>query len=175
MSYENKGVFVPTTFTFNLLEIDSSNIKFEEFLRKLSSNLNNIATALNLKDTGVYSADEFVCGKTYFANTTLRSTSASAAAPRQVFRKVVDFGALPNATSKSVAHGLTMTASTIITDIYGGATDPSGNNYIPLPYSSPTLNNNIELRGDGTNVIITTGIDRTAFTTTYVVLEYLKF
>jgi hypothetical protein len=43
-----------------------------------------------------------------------------------------------------------------------------------LPYASPTDADNIELSVDVTNVSITTGSDRTGFTTTYIVLEYIK-
>jgi hypothetical protein len=46
--------------------------------------------------------------------------------------------------------------------------------YIPLPYASPTLVNNIQLSVDATNVTITTGIDYSAYTVTYVILEYIK-
>ena len=59
------------------------------------------------------------------------------------------------------------------TKIYGTATDAAGNG-IPIPYPSNTANANIEINVDLTNVNITTAIDYSAFTTTYVVLEYLK-
>ena len=45
-----------------------------------------------------------------------------------------------------------------------------------FPYASCTdVAHNIELNVDGTNVNITTGIDRTAYTIVYCVLEYIKF
>lgn len=86
---------------------------------------------------------------------------------------VVDFGALPNTGTKSVPHNITVTGSTIWTRYYATATYP-GSSGIPIPYASPTLANNIEINVDATNVNITTGSDRTAYTTTYVILEYLQ-
>ena len=59
------------------------------------------------------------------------------------------------------------------TKIYGTATNASGNG-IPIPYADSVLNNEISINVDLTNVNITTAIDYSAFTTTYVILEYLK-
>lgn len=93
---------------------------------------------------------------------------------RDVYRKVIDFGALPNAGVKTVAHGITFDASSSLTHLYASATDPVNLLYIPIPYASPTLANNIEISLDSTNVIITTGTNRSAFTICYVVIEWLK-
>jgi len=161
-----KNASIATTNIFNLPEPsrveggDNSN-----FLTQLYYALNSMSLLLNLKETGQYSPQEFTCGQQYkFGNK-----------PQQVVRKVIDFGALPNAGTKNVAHGITFNASTVFTRIYGAATDPAGINYLPLPYASTTLNNNIELKVDTTNVTVTTGINRAAFTKTYIVLEWLKF
>jgi len=43
-----------------------------------------------------------------------------------------------------------------------------------LPYASSTVNNSISIAVDANNLIITTAIDYSDYTTTYVVLEYLK-
>ena len=176
MSYKGKGVFIPTTFTLEPLDISGIELttdKLKDILVRLYQNLNDIAIAVNLKDTGVYDTEEYISGRSFFPNTSLRSTSGSTAIPRSVYRKVINFGSLPNTTSKSVAHNLTITSSYTFTNIYGVASDVSGNSYIPLPYASTTLSNNIELKVDSSNVIITTGVDRTSFTYTYVVLEYI--
>ena len=87
---------------------------------------------------------------------------------------VVNFGQLPNTATTTVAHGIDFTTEYTLTRFYGAATDTTNRVYIPLPYASPTLANNIELSADATNVSITTGSDRTNFDTTYVILEYLK-
>lgn len=174
----NPGAFIATTGIFDTQNIQDLNVngsEFKSFLVNLQQQLNNIALLLNIKDTGYYPLEEFICSQAYFPNPSLTSTTAQQPVLRQVFRKIINFGALPNGT-KSVAHGISGIATNAdfaITRLYGAASDPS-TTFIPLPYSSTTLNQNIELNADTTNINITSGIDRTGFTTCFVVIEYLK-
>jgi len=173
---QSVGVFVPTTNVWDVNEIYSTEVTspaFKELLVRLYQNLNNMAQALNVKDSAIYNTQEFVNGQLYFANPALNSTSTTAPRMRQVMRKVINFGALPNTGTKTAAHGITVNSSTTLTRAYASASDTTGNNYIPIPYASPTLVNNIELKVDGTNVTIITGSNRSAFTVCYVVVEYL--
>ena len=170
----NPGMFVPTTNVWDPSEIFSVDInqpEFKELLVRLYQNLNTISLALNLKDTGYYVQEEFVNGQAFFPNPTLSSTTATNPVHRQVFRKVVNFGALPNNALKSVAHGLTITNTFTFTRIYATASDTTGSNYIPIPYVGT---GQIEMFVDGTNVNIRTTSNRTAFTVTYAILEYIK-
>lgn len=125
------------------------------------------ANAVNTKASGLYLPQETASFQQYF-------TASNPMQNRDVYRKVIDFGALPNAGVKTVAHGIAFDTSSTLTHLYAAATDPVNLLYIPIPYASPTLANNIELSLDSTNVIITTGIDRSAFTICYVVIEWLK-
>lgn len=171
----NFGAFISTTNVWDTSQLYSVDIKspeFKELLVRLYQNVNNISTILNLKDTGYYDVQEFVNGQLFFPNPALSSSTAQTPSYRQVYRLVVDFGALPNATTKSVAHGLTIGSGYSFTRIYGCATNPS-TEFIPLPYSSSTANNNIELNVDTTNVNVTTSIDYSAYTKTYIILEYI--
>jgi hypothetical protein len=138
---------------------------------KLAQYLNSIATATNSKDSGLYNAVETITGQQFLPIFTTQG--GSNVNYRGVFRKVIDFGALPNAASKSVAHGIPIGASYSITRLYGASTQPN-TSFIPLPFASPVLNQNISLTMNGTNIIITTGINRTAYTRTYVIIEYIK-
>ena len=168
------GSFIPTTFIFDaalLQEMDINSDEFKELLIRLYQNLNRMALSLNVKTSGYYPLNQFVTSDLYFPSTA--STGLTPVTYRPVTRVVINFGILPNAGTKSVLHGITVTNATSFTRIYGTATDPVGHNYIPLPYASPTLVNNIELKVDATNVTVITGIDRTAFTITYIVLEFL--
>lgn len=171
------GAFIPTTNIWDVSQIYSTNVnspEFKELLVRLYQNVNNIALSVNIRDAGMYDTQEFVNGQTFFPNPTLSSASSTTPAQRQVYRKVINFGTLPNAGTTNVAHGLTVNTGFSFTRIYGCATDPVNSVYLPLPYASPTGANNIELKVDATNVTIITGSNRTAFTTTYVVLEYIK-
>lgn len=168
------GAFVETTTEFDIQRIKETNVNsedFKELLVRLYETVNGVAVNLNLKDTGLYSQQEFVTGQQFFSNPALSSTTSQTPTQRQVYRKVVNFGALPNTGLTSVAHGLTITEGFIFTKIYATASDVVSLDYIPIPYSGA---NPIELNVDNTNVNITTTSDRSMFTVCYVVLEYLK-
>jgi hypothetical protein len=171
------GSFIPTTQVWDVSEVYSTEVTspaFKELLVRLYQNINMQSISVNAKDSGYYNTSEFVNGQLFFPNPALDSSTATTPTFRQVFRKVINFGALPNTAAKTAAHGITVTDAVTFTRIYATATNTTAHAYIPIPYASSVLANNIELSVDGTNVTITTGSDRTAFNVTYVVLEYLK-
>lgn len=138
-----------------------------EFEDGLNNTYKRIADAVNTKEGALYIPTEQSTFQLYF-------TPADPQTLRPTYRMVVDFGALPNTSTKTVAHNIDFTTEFSVTRIYGAATDPVNLVYIPLPYSSPTLANNIELFINGTNVTVTTGSNRSAFTRCTIVIEYLK-
>lgn len=170
-STQNTGFFVPTTNVWDVTElqdIDVTSPQFKELLVRLYQNINNISISLNAKDTGYYIDQEFVNGQNFF-----NPLSTNPLDVRTAFRKLIDFGALPNAGTKTVPHGITVDSNLTWTRIYGTATDPIALLGIPLPYASAT-GQDIELSVDAVNVIVTTTSNRTGFTRCYIVLEYLK-
>lgn len=170
------GSFVQTTQVWDIsqiYELNANSPEFKQFLVLLYQQLNQVATVLNTKDSGFYDTSEFVNGQVLFPNPSLNSSSTTTPVFRQIQRKVINFGALPNTATKSVTHGITTTAATTFTRIYATATNPS-TLYIPIPYATNTAGASIEINVDPTNVNITTGSDRTAFTTCYVILEYVQ-
>ncbi len=171
------GAFLQTTQVWDVADIDQIDVKskeFKELIVRLHQQINNVVNVLNIKDTGQYQLSEFVNGQVFFSNPLVVAGTGQPTEDRQVMRKVINFGALPNTGAKAVAHGITCTPRTTFTRIYGCASDTTGFNYIPLPYASPTLANNIELNLDATNVNIITGSNRTNFNITYVIVEYLQ-
>ena len=167
----NPGAFLPTTSVWDvatLSEIDVNSDEFKELLVRLYQNINNIALAVNIRDAGYYDQTEFVNGQLFFPNPALSSTTAQTPTFRQVFRKVINFGALPNSTSKSVAHGIQITSEYTFTRIYGCASDTVARSYIPLP------SNTTNIVVDATNVTVTTSSNLAAYATTYIILEYIK-
>jgi hypothetical protein len=172
------GAFVPTTNVWDvsqLYDVDVTSPAFKELLVRLYQNINNIANVLNLKDTGYYLNQEFVNGQLYFPNPNYNSSTPEDPGFRQVWRLVVNFGPLPAAGSTSKPHGLTINSGVTFTRIYATASDTTGFNYIPIPYSSAANNSNVELAVNATDVTITVASDRSAFNICYVVLEYLTF
>lgn len=162
---------LPITYIWDVQavrEMDFNSAQFKELLVRMYQNINLITTTLNVKDTGFYDVQPYVTGQQFYP---LPDTPNF----RPAMRLLVVTGQLPNAGTKSVPHGLTPTSAFTITKIYGAASDTTGKTYIPLPYASPTLANNIELYADATNVNIITGSDRTNFNTSIVVMEYIEF
>jgi hypothetical protein len=166
----NTGLFVESTSIFDvgrLYEVDVNSEEFKELLVRLYQNVNNIALALNLKESALYLLEEFNTGAQYFD-----PTANNQLLLRPQFRRTYNIGAVPVGVT-TVAHGLTIGTTWVFTDIYGALTDNIGFNYYPLPWSSAAGATNIELKVNATNIVITnnSGI---AFTSCIVTLEYLK-
>jgi len=176
-SQSNIGLFVPTTNVWDIAEVqnvDLNSPEFRDLLVRLYQNINNISLALNLKDTGYYTLQEFLNSQVFFPNPLLTASTPQTPTYRQVFRTVVNFGALPNNATKTVVHGINITNGYSFTRIYATASNPVGFNYIPIPHASSVAGDIVTLSVNATHVTITTHSNKTAFTLTYVVLEYIK-
>ena len=90
---------------------------------------------------------------------------------KTIYRKVINFGALPNATTKAVAHGIS--GVTQFTNIFIVSRD--GFQHAPIPWISlGSLSGGIQANVNGTHVQIFTQNNYTSFSVTYAVLEYVK-
>lgn len=111
-----------------------------------------------IKDELSYSTNEIDTGTTWINGS-------------KIYKKTVNFGSLPNNTSKSVAHGISNINQ--IVRIEGYAFGTSGD-ITPLPYASVTsLGYMITLTANRANVNIHTGEDRSGLTG-YITLYYTK-
>lgn len=167
------GSFVPTTFVWDageLQDLDVKSEKFKELLVRLYQNLNLMQLNLNIKDSAYYDTNEFVNGQVFPPSAAASSSSTEAINRRQAFRKMIDFGSLPNSGTKNVAHNIDITSGFSFTRIYGCASDTTNRLYTPIP----NANSDIRITLTATNVVITTSANYSAYDTTYVVLEYLK-
>lgn len=140
----------------------------------LPQTINQLSLTLNSKESGYYPLVESLSGRLWFPNYAQTSNVYPTQSWRPGLRKVIEFGSLPAAGLKSVLHGITITSNFSFIQIYGSSSDKIGFNYIPLPFSSSVLANNIELSVDSTSVNITVGKDMSAFTETYVILEFIN-
>ena len=87
---------------------------------------------------------------------------------KTIYKKTVNFGSLPNNTTKTTAHGIT--GVSVFISVTGIATN--GSAYFSLPYSD---NSGVVATGvSGSNVFVQTVTDRTAYTTCYITLYYTK-
>lgn len=94
---------------------------------------------------------------------------------KPLYRKVIDLGALPNASAKTIPTGLTFNSThCILTKLYGIASYSNGISF-PLPFSSNNgVEYNVALNVDNSNnVAVATAQDRSGMTG-YAVLEYIK-
>lgn len=170
------GSQLQTTSLYTLFErlqkAEPTSKEYKELLDQLGVAFVTMASIINTKDTGIYNTyvttnEPFLCNRQWFATQPQRGL-------RDSFRVVVNFGALPNAATTSVAHGIPFNGNNyILSRLEAYATDPVGYNYIPIPYAGAA--NSIEINLDQTNVNITTTTNRTAFTTCYVIIEYIPF
>jgi hypothetical protein len=175
----DSGSYIQSTQVWDpsiLKDIKIDSPQFKELLIRMYQNLSLMASAVNNKDTGLYDTQEFVTGQTLFPNPAYDSTTSSTPERRNTFRKTFDVGAL-GAGLTTIAHGLPISDAWTFTRIYGAASlydaVPANCKYYPIPWASAAGATNIELKVDGTNILITNN-SGVAFTHCYVVLEYMK-
>lgn len=146
--------------------------KWDDARPFLVETLKKISNAINVREIGFFLDEELLSGKQFIPSPALTGDSQQF---RTVLRKVIDFGALPNAGPKSVPHGIVVDSN--FTLIFAGAyaTDPINLISVPIPYVDPSgINSAISLTIDTTNVNIVTGVNRSNFTRCYVILEYIQ-
>lgn len=144
--------------------------KWEDAKPFLSEQIKRITQAVNVREIGWMLNQQAYNGQQFIPS----STATVPGVYRSIFRIVVDCGALPNSGTKTIAHGLTVDNNFTLIHLYGAATKTSvAFASIPLPFSSPTLNESIKVSLDATNVIITTAMNYSAYNQTYLTIEYL--
>ena len=91
---------------------------------------------------------------------------------KKIYQKTVNFGALPNATAKRTAHGISNIDKVI--SIQGFASD-SENNSIPIPYvaTSDASTYSILMSREGSNIRIDAKTNWSTYNA-YIILEYTK-
>jgi len=144
---------------------------YKEMQLIMTDYLRSVVDSLNEKEIANFSTAQSLTGQKWLEVGNENNV-------QQAYRKVIDFGSLPNTAAKAVAHGITTTQNTYFTHIYATATDPGATDTtaaIPIPYVDPnTLANGIQIDVDNTNVTITTAANYSAYTKCYVVLEWVQ-
>lgn len=166
----NTGSFVQTTNVWDLSgikDVDVTSPEFKELLIRLYQNVNNIAVALNTKDTGYYLLEEFATGRLYF-----NPASDNPLNLRPSFRKMVNTGAL-GAGVTTTAHGLPITNTWKFISIVGAASNTGTLVYYPITAGNVGIGN-IQVHVTAANVVINNA-SGVVFTDSMVDLEYLKF
>lgn len=137
--------------------------------------LKRITISLNSREIGFFLDQELLTGKAFIPGSNIVLTGGTSQQFRSVLRMVVDFGALPNASVKSVPHGIIVDANFTLVQMWACATNPISLVSFPISYSDPyVLSNAVALNMDATNVNIATGTNLSAFTRCFVVIEYMQ-
>ena len=90
---------------------------------------------------------------------------------KPIYKKTIDIGTLPNATTKTVAHGISNLGLVIKAE---GFSSESSGVRITFPFSSVvSVADQVAMRFEATNIVITTGLNRSNFSG-YVTLWYTK-
>lgn len=89
---------------------------------------------------------------------------------KKIYKKTINFGALPNNTTKNVAHNISNLENVIEVK---GWTYAFSQGWFPLPFAS-TGSYPIEVKVTSTNVVVVTTIERSGIGTCYITLYYTK-
>lgn len=147
---------------------------WEEAMPFVVEQLKKLANAVNAREIGFFLDQELLSGKAFIPGINNVVDGGTSQTFRSILRKVIDFGALPAAGTKSVAHGIVFDANFTLIQIWASATDPAALVALPIPFASPTLVNSISLTMDATNVNIAVGVNRSSFTRCFVIIEYIQ-
>ena len=102
-------------------------------------------------------------------STTEQKTGGKWIDGKDIYRKVINIGNLPNATTKNVSHGISNIG--VVTDLRGMWY--ISNDYRILPYVGGGSTYDVYLDADNTNIKVHTGMDRSSFTG-FAIIEYTK-
>ena len=92
---------------------------------------------------------------------------------KPIYRKVIDCGTLPNATTKNIAHGISNLNT--VTSFQTIAKSPSANTWLPLPATNTSnIIYNVSAYMTNTNIVITAGDNKSIYTQSYAIIEYTK-
>jgi len=148
--------------------------KWEDARPFVVEQFKKLANAINVREIGFFLDQELLSGKSFIPGVNIANDGGSSQQFRTILRKVVDFGALPNAGPKSVPHGIIFDANFTLIQLFASATDPINLIALPIPYASSNAPDGISLFMNSTNINIITQSNRSSYTRCFVVIEYLQ-
>lgn len=137
--------------------------------------LKKISNAVNIREIGFFLDEELLSGKSFIPGTNNTLDGGTSQQFRSILRKVIDFGPLPNAGTKSVPHGITFDANFTLIDLWAAATDPVALQAFNINFADPAGSMfNVAVTMNSSTVAITTGVNRSSFTRCFVIIEYIQ-
>ena len=146
---------------------------WEEAMPFIVEQLKKLANAVNVREIGFYLDQELLSGKSFIPGVNIDIGGSSSQQFRTILRKVIDCGALPAAGTKSVPHGIFIDANFTLIELFGAATDPIGLTSIDLGHAAaPPFQ--VEIYLDANNVNIIVGSNRSNYTRSFIIIEYIQ-
>lgn len=136
----------------------------DQYLRDFCAGL---ADGTNLSD-GVIQARKLTPGIGNYSTSEV-DTGFTWVDGKSIYKKTISIGALPNNTTKNVAHGITSIDKII--NWTGASTNTLNNQVILLPAPA---NATFTVIVNNTNIVITTTSDRSGYSYSYITLYYTK-
>lgn len=177
--------FIPTSQIWDVSEILSNNTISPEMKKvfvKMYQKLSEMAMAVNNKSSGIHDLQEQPTGKIFFPKPGLTSASGQTPVARGSISKNFVWAdatgtpkSLPNATTDTMAHGITFDANTILINVWAAATDHIHGMYVRIPHVD-CAKGTIGIWATNTDIVIDCcGFDGTDFTDVYVGIEFIRF
>lgn len=160
-----------TTFDSYVPVYDAVPESWEEAKPFIVEVLKKMSNAINIREIGWLLDEELLTGKAFIPGPVVPGNNPGIY--RQVFRKVIDFGPLPDNSTKTVPHGIVFDANFTLIQLWGSATDPTGLVAIPLPFVGQTVATSIALLMNSTDIIVTTHDVKSQFSRVFIFIEYL--
>lgn len=148
----------------------------EQFRVQLIQMINDMCISINSKESGFYSDETTITSEKVLPTYCDDLAGAINVYHRTVRRKVLFTETLPNNSAKVIAHNIQYPTGSVGWRLWGGASILDGNKnlkgFLQLPYAHPIPANCISLFSDDNNITITTGVNRSNFNFSFVVVEY---
>ena len=144
-----------------------------------SLNATNLNQLQDNVESAINSVSSSIQSSVYEANTysTTEKRIGTWINDKPIYRKVIDFGNLPNNNTKRVNHNISnmdrVTKLTGIVQMGSGATSGLSWGSLPLVYSGSEYTYNTTLFCNKTEIVCRTAQDRSEFSA-YVIIEYTK-
>jgi hypothetical protein len=135
--------------------------------------MKKMSNAINIREIGWFLDEELLSGKAFIPGVNIQGNQNSQQF-RQILRIVINFGTLPNNTTKSVPHGIIFDSNFTLIEMWISATDPINFKAFSLQYWANSGPGSIILNMDATNVNVTTTSNYSAYTRSYVIIEYIQ-
>ena len=161
ITYQNKQFLNENSSIANINKVcDTDMNEIKDVVNNNASITQQNQTAINSMQNGnAYLTSEVTTGMTWIDN-------------KPIYRKVIDCGALPNATTKSVAHNVSNIDTVVFANGVSYSTTTGFN--FPIPYAADTLQAQVKMWVTSTDIYLQTIANRSEYNQTYIIIEYTK-